>query len=213
MSAAQTERQPFFSVILPVYNQPKLVLRALTSLQAQDFQDWECWIVDDGSTDATPAVVQRWIQQEPRCRFLSLSQNQGAAAARNQGIAMAQGTFVTFLDADDWYHPAHLQRRWLYAHLYPATMCFYGGVQVIGDPYVPDVRNPRRKIHVHHCIIGATFVIRRSLLCDIGGFPEVRYGEDYFLFHRLRRRGITPYPIPHATYVYDRTYSRTTRMR
>ncbi len=213
MRMGNSGKPPFFSVIVPVYNQPKLVLRALGSLQQQEFADWECWIVDDGSTDETSAVLQQWVAKESRCFLLTSSENRGAAAARNMALPYVRGAFVTFLDADDWYLPTHLRIRWQYIQLFPEIPWFYGSIRLLGSPYVPDVHAPWRRIHLQQCVIGATFVIRRQVLLRLGGFPEVRYGEDYWLFRQARRLRIAQYHIPHRTYVYDRTHSQVTRWK
>lgn len=99
---------PAFSIIVPAYNRAALLVRCLHSVQAQRFADWECIVVDDGSVDATPAVAARFAHVDTRFRCYSQA-NAGAAAARNRGIAAAQGDWLCFLDADDYYYPETLE--------------------------------------------------------------------------------------------------------
>ncbi len=99
---------PLFSVVIPTYNRAKLVRRAIDSVLAQTFHDFELLVVDDGSTDDTGTVVS--AIGDPRIRLVSLARNRGPAAARNAGIAAARGELVALLDSDDEYLPAFLER-------------------------------------------------------------------------------------------------------
>jgi tetratricopeptide (TPR) repeat protein len=94
------------SVIIPCYNHGHYLAHALQSVVAQSFRDWEAIIVDDGSTDDTPAVAAAF--SDPRIGY-TYQENQGLAAARNAGIRLAQGEFLAFLDADDLWMPCFLE--------------------------------------------------------------------------------------------------------
>lgn len=92
------------SVIIPVYNPGKLIQRCLDSILAQEGEySYEVILVDDGSTDDSEALILAY--QNPHFIFLK-QENAGPAAARNKGIAMAKGTFLTFIDADDYWEPS-----------------------------------------------------------------------------------------------------------
>jgi len=99
---------PLFSVVIPTYNRRDLVLRAVRSVLAQTFGDFEILVVDDGSTDDTAAAVGGL--EDPRIRFLALSPNRGPSAARNAGIAAARGPWISLLDSDDEFLPTFLER-------------------------------------------------------------------------------------------------------
>jgi glycosyltransferase involved in cell wall biosynthesis len=96
---------PFFSVIIPVYNRAHVLGRALESVRAQSFQDFEVLVVDDGSKDDPRAIVQAF--GDARVRFIR-QDNAGGGAARNAGIDQARGRFVALLDSDDMFLPHHL---------------------------------------------------------------------------------------------------------
>lgn len=89
------------SIIIPLYNKDELICQTLKSVSQQSYKDWECLIVDDGSTDNSLKVVERYIKQHPGNWRILRQKNQGQAAARNNGIANATGNFLAFLDADD----------------------------------------------------------------------------------------------------------------
>jgi glycosyltransferase involved in cell wall biosynthesis len=96
-----TSSAPRFSVITPCHNTGRLITDAIRSLQRQSLSNWEMIVVDDGSSDESPAIVADWALADPRIRFVPLPANRGAAAARNIGIDLARGDYVCFLDADD----------------------------------------------------------------------------------------------------------------
>ncbi|MBN2391115.1 MAG: glycosyltransferase family 2 protein [Anaerolineae bacterium] len=94
------------SVVIPCYNHAHYVCFAIESILAQTFGNWEAIIVDDGSTDDTPAVVAQFT--DPRVRYIR-QENQGLSAARNTGIGASQGKYLAFLDADDEVRPRFLE--------------------------------------------------------------------------------------------------------
>jgi GT2 family glycosyltransferase len=88
------------SIIIPTYNYGHYLAEALESVIGQTCTDWECVIVDDGSTDNTRDVAHQYIARDPRFRYLH-QKNRGPSAARNYGIAETSGAYLQFLDADD----------------------------------------------------------------------------------------------------------------
>ena len=95
---------PLVSIIVPVYNVEAYLSRCLESIAAQTFRDFECILVDDGSTDSSPALCDEWAQRDPRFRVLH-QKNGGISAARNSGMDAAQGQYLVFSDDDDTLHP------------------------------------------------------------------------------------------------------------
>ena len=98
------------SVIIPCYNQAAFIPKAIASLQTQTFGEWECIVVDDGSTDNTAEVVSNISLREPRVRLLQKA-NGGSASARDMGLQQAQGEYIQFLDADDIIAPEKLESQ------------------------------------------------------------------------------------------------------
>ena len=96
------------SVIIPVYNVEKYIGRALDSLLAQTYKNWEAILVDDGSTDDSANIAQCYCDKDKR--FIIVRQeNQGQAAARNNALNMVRGDYVMYLDPDDMYHPQAME--------------------------------------------------------------------------------------------------------
>ena len=92
--------QPLVSVIVPCYQAATTLCETLRSVQRQKFRDWECLIVNDGSTDETSAIARRWEARDCRFRVIEKT-NGGPSSARNVGIRASRGEFLNFLDADD----------------------------------------------------------------------------------------------------------------
>lgn len=102
---------PFFSIIIPAYNREKLISATIQSVIDQTFTDWECIVVDDGSTDGTKDVIKGLIEKDSRIRYI-YQENAERSAARNNGINNARGEYICFLDSDDFYLDSHLQQLW-----------------------------------------------------------------------------------------------------
>ncbi|WP_140487623.1 glycosyltransferase family 2 protein [Flavobacterium sp. GSA192] len=101
------------SIIIPTYNRVNLILETLDSIASQTFTNWECIIVDDGSTDATEELVNKYVERDKRFQFHRRPANklQGANAARNYGFKVSKGDFIQFFDSDDLMHSEHLEKK------------------------------------------------------------------------------------------------------
>lgn len=104
---APLQHAPAVSIILPTYNRADTLPRAIDSVLAQHWRDWELIVIDDGSTDGSGAAVQALAQGDARIRLLRQA-NAGVAAARNTGLAAARGRCIAFLDSDDAWQPHFL---------------------------------------------------------------------------------------------------------
>lgn len=195
---------PFFSIIIPTFNRARIISRAIESVLAQDFDDWEMIVIDDGSTDNTGDVVRVFSDIDLRINY-HYSENQGAAAARNLGCTFASGKYFTFLDSDDEYLPRHLSLRAEMISAEPPIELLHGNVEVIGDPMVPDRFDPTKIIPISECIVGGTFFIRRDLFKRIGGFANIPYADDNEFFGRALELGALIRKVETATYRYYRT--------
>jgi glycosyltransferase involved in cell wall biosynthesis len=195
--------KPFFSIILPTFNRAKLIARAIKSIVAQTFTNWEVIIVDDGSRDDTFEIIRPFALQDERIRY-HYARNRGLAMARNIGIQMSRGTYITFLDSDDEYLSEHLQIRAEYFSDHPRVELLHGRVEVIGPEMVADKHDPSKQIPISDCVIGGTFVIRRDLMERLQGFHDVPYGDDADFFARAEKSGASIHKIDVPTYRYNR---------
>ena len=100
-----------FTIVIPTYNRAKLIHRALDSVLAQTYKDWECIVVDDHSQDDTKVVVEQYVAKDKRFRYMLNERQKGACGARNTGILHANGEYISFLDSDDAYVPETLQSQ------------------------------------------------------------------------------------------------------
>jgi glycosyltransferase involved in cell wall biosynthesis len=102
---------PRVSVIIPLYNKEEYVLACLKSLENQDYDNWECIIVNDGSVDASMKIVEEFITNSKNTWRVLTQKNNGPSSARNLGIREATGEFIALLDADDIWLPTKLSRQ------------------------------------------------------------------------------------------------------
>lgn len=107
----QNDPSIFFSVIVPTYNRATLIGDTLQSLLSQTFTSFEVIVVDDGSTDNTKEVMERWTKRDERIRYF-VKQNGERGAARNYGIERAKGQYISFIDSDDVAYNDHLQHAY-----------------------------------------------------------------------------------------------------
>lgn len=118
--------QPQISVLIPVYNAEQYLFRCLKSLSAQIYTDFEILCIDDGSKDNSFKILTEYAKKEPRLRILQ-QKNSGVSAARNHLMIQARGTYIAFVDADDWVEKNYLQTLYETAQRTGAdiTRCFF----------------------------------------------------------------------------------------
>lgn len=201
---------PFFSVIIATFNRSELLMRAINSLISQKEKDWEAIIVDDGSDDDTYKFCISLCREFPSFTYV-YQRNQGPAFAREVGIKLSKGRYITFLDSDDEYDSEHLSLRKRLLIENPFIDFLYGGYKVIGSKYVPDIHNPKKMISLDECVVGGTFFIRRTVIEKLGGIPKLEYGEDAKLYELAKRNGLIVKKVDFPTYIYHRDHevSRT----
>jgi glycosyltransferase involved in cell wall biosynthesis len=186
---------PVVSVIMPTYNQSAYLREAVDSLLAQTLRDWELLVVDDGSTDDTPAVL-RAFADETRIRAFRQA-NSGQAVARNLALRHARGRYVAFLDSDNRWLPDKLRCQVDYLEAHPEVDVLYGGIRLIDDAGavlgVQERYRPTgtiwRDLLVDNYVTFNTTILSRRLLQEYGGQdPDVRYGPDFDLWLRMSPR-------------------------
>jgi glycosyltransferase involved in cell wall biosynthesis len=117
--------QPVFSIVIPAYNVAGYIEKCMDSILAQTFRDFEVIIVDDGSTDDTPMICDRYAQLDDRTTVIHKN-NKGVSAARNTGIEKVQGEFILFFDGDDFTEPYTCEELFRIAREKDADTVIYG---------------------------------------------------------------------------------------
>lgn len=186
------------TVVIPLYNKENSIARALDSVLAQTYQDFEVVVVDDGSTDNGAAIVKQYT--DSRIRLISQA-NAGVSAARNRGIAEARGEYVAFLDADDEWFPEFLDEIVVLQKEYPACRAqatsyvnhYQGKDNVIRLKKLP-FKGERGVLYnyfevascSHPPVCSICVCVERQLLLDVKGFPiGVKSGEDLLVWAHI----------------------------
>jgi glycosyltransferase involved in cell wall biosynthesis len=125
-------------VIVPTYNYGCFIGETLECLRAQTYVNWECIVVDDGSTDDTAERVSRFMEQDARFKFLR-QENARQAAAKNNGLQNSAGEYIQFLDADDLIEPQKFEQQVEYLEAHPEVDIVYGSMRYFKTE-VPDER-------------------------------------------------------------------------
>jgi teichuronic acid biosynthesis glycosyltransferase TuaG len=195
---------PTVSIITPVYNAARWLAQTLASVHAQTFADWEHILVDDGSTDASVALIQAAAAVDPRIRLLRTPCNGGPSAARNMALDAARGRFVAFLDADDLWLPEKLDRalQWMtqrdYAFIYhDYRHISHDGVRIGKRVNGPDELN-LRTLHTRRGVGSCLTVVIDQARIPGFRFPNVspHHAEDFCLWLDLIRGGHTGHRFP-----------------
>ena len=104
--------EPLVSIIIPAYNRQELIVQSLESVKNQEYKNWECIIVDDGSSDNTVQTVSDWVVNDSRYQLFTRDRlPKGAASCRNIGVSNSRGEYLLFLDSDDLLAPYCLMQR------------------------------------------------------------------------------------------------------
>lgn len=103
------ETNPQIAIMMPVYNGEKTLPLAIKSIEAQTYQNWKCYIVNDGSTDSTKEILDALT--DPRFVIIHFNENKGRPIARQTILDAAEGEYIAFLDADDIFHPEKLEKQ------------------------------------------------------------------------------------------------------
>lgn len=190
-----------FSVIIPLYNKAPYVAKAIGSVLAQTFKDYELIIVDDGSKDDSFAVAQKAIEGHDNCRICK-QENSGVSVARNNGVALSHGDYLCFLDADDWWKPTFLEEMSNLIEDFPD-----GGIYGTNYTIVNETKHKTRvaqigvedgfdRGYINYCQVYAKTMymplwtgavcMPRMVFDEMGGFPKgIKLGEDFLLWMKI----------------------------
>jgi glycosyltransferase involved in cell wall biosynthesis len=187
---------PFFSIIIPTYNQAQYLTFALDSLLSQIDTDWEAVVVNDGSTDNTPDVLREYADKDARIKPFH-KKNGGTATALNEGLRHATGDWVCWLSSDDMFDPKKLEihRKWIQKE--PDTRFFFTYFRLLRQSTgqiedhglwgpLPEKEFQILGLFYRNYISGISICIHRASWESIGQFDEkLRYAQDYDMWLRL----------------------------
>ncbi|HEX8187469.1 MAG TPA: glycosyltransferase family 2 protein [Pyrinomonadaceae bacterium] len=205
-----TQKQPLVSVVIPAYNYGHYIAEALESLRAQTYPNWECVVVDDGSTDDTADVVERFCARDARVRYVR-QENARQAAARNNGVRHSRGDYFQFLDADDLVEPRKFERQVACLEGRGDVDIVYSGVRYFGAegsglshsrqysvwddgaPWMPEVsgRGPELVglLLRNNIMVINSPLVRRGVIEAVGDFDEGPTVEDWDYWMRCAAAG------------------------
>jgi len=191
------------SVLMAVFNTPiQLVKRAIESVLAQDFQNFELIILDDGSELALSENLLLYCQQHQEKVTYLWHQNRGQSASINRGILLSSGKYIAIIDSDDEYKPNHLSvclEAMSAADL--IASCTDTIVDNPSDYYVPDRHDFQKSAHVDDCILFATLFGRKEVFEAIS-FKEI-YAADSDFYEQATAQFLTK-KLNSRTYIYYR---------
>jgi glycosyltransferase involved in cell wall biosynthesis len=202
---------PRVSILLTSYNREHLIAESIESVLAQTFTDFELLIVDDGSTDRTAEIAQRYAQRDARIRLFVNGHNLGQFANRNKAASLATGEFLKYHDSDDVMYPHCLQVLVASLESYPeAGFALTRGAHWPGGP-VPMLLTPRLSFEREYLGSGmfgcspSGALFRRTVFQELGGFEDAGTPSDYVFWIRACAR--VPVVLAPADLFYYRTHA------
>jgi teichuronic acid biosynthesis glycosyltransferase TuaG len=199
------------SIIMPSYNTGRYIADSIRSVQAQTYGNWELLIVDDCSTDASAEIIGEYARKDPRIRYIKLSENSGAAIARNTGLEAARGRYIAYLDADDLWFPQKLERQldFLSRNNVGFSCCAYEKIEQDGSSLKKTVWMP--KTMNYHQLLKNTIIQTVGVIVDtklvnpaLLVMPNVRRGQDFATWLQILRSGILFHGQPEVLAAYRR---------
>jgi glycosyltransferase involved in cell wall biosynthesis len=217
---------PLVSVVLPVRNAAGTIARAVASVRAQTFSDWELVAVDDGSTDGTREILRGLARDEPRMKVVAQA-GAGVAVAANAGVAAARAELIARMDADDESHPERLaaQVEFLCAPENRATgvvgsLVEFGGDRAASAGYALHVDWTNALVtsealalarFVESPLVNPSVMFRRELVARHGAWRDGDFPEDYELWLRWLDAGVRMAKVPRVLLTWHDSPSRLTR--
>ncbi|MEG4420425.1 glycosyltransferase [Microcoleus sp. LAD1_D5] len=188
-------RTPLISVIIPAYNGDRYIVQAVESALCQTFTDLEIIVVDDGSTDSTQQVLQSYFD---RIRYI-YQENQGVGVARNLACQLAQGEFLAFLDADDYFLPSKLEKQLACFDADPTLDMVQTGWLIVDEtgreisavkPWQQASKLDLESFILYKCVRPSAMMLRRKWWKKLGGFDsQFPLAEDLDFALRLALKG------------------------
>ena len=208
---------PLISVVIPAYNAEQFLDETLESVLSQTYENWECIIVNDGSTDNTESIAKKWCEKDARFRCF-YKENSGASDTRNFGIKEARGEYIAFLDADDLYMPNFLKVCLENlvekdVDLVAPKMLEFWNVQngVIEDEDKKDYLYSGKEgiaLFLHSNRLTMALLCKKSVMDEVGGFTWHKKAEDLHCWLKVLFAGYKIYRLGEY-YAYRRMHNNS----
>ena len=188
------------SVITPMYNCERFIAETINSVINQTYENWEMILIDDASNDKSVEIVKLYTKLDKRIRLIKLSENSGAAVARNKGIEESSGRFIAFLDGDDLWEPNKLEKQiqFMIERNIGFSFTAYSVISEKGVNLNKTVRVPNVIDYnglLRNTIIGClTVVIDRDIIKEIK-MPLIRRRQDFATWLNILKKGYKAYGI------------------
>ena len=184
---------PKISVIMSVYNGEKHLSECIDSILTQTFTNFEFIIVDDASTDNTPQILKKYMQQDARIRILTNAENKERSYSRNCAIEATQSDLIAVMDADDWAYPDRLEKQYAFMQAHPEVTVCGGRVEEYetGKKWATILDNETIHIALIFDVVFShpTVIYKKSAVQKVGGYRiDMSPAEDYDLWQRLAER-------------------------
>ena len=198
--------QPLVSIVTATFNCEAYILRAIQSVLAQSFQDWEMLITDDCSTDNTVSIIQALAAQDSRIKCFVLEKNSGAGIARNHSIAQASGRYITFLDGDDKWDSNKLEKQISFMRQNGCTMSYTSYLLCDVNDEVTGIVVCPKKHSLSECMkddkAGFSTLMYDSIHVGKVFMPIIRKRQDWGLVLTLLKQCGVAYGIVEPLTVY-----------
>ena len=185
----KNERKPLISVIVPVYKVEAYLDRCVESILSQTIQAFELVLVDDGSPDHSGELCDRWGEIDSRIRVVH-KENGGLSDARNAGVAVARGEWITFIDSDDYIHPKMLEALYGAAQSAGVKVSSCGFANTTGEPLPADQELPVRVITAENYYISR--YVNATIACAklyhksvVLPYPKGKLHEDEYVTYKI----------------------------
>ena len=213
MSTAKSP--PLVSIVLPTHNGSAFLQASLESCIEQTYANWELIVVDDASTDETPAVIQRFVERDARIRTIRHPQNIRLPGALNSGFAVARGEYLTWTSDDNKYRPHALAEMVQFLEEHPDTGMVYADYSIIGknDELICAIQVRAIKYLPEANFVGGCFMYRRSVADTIGEYSsDLFLAEDWDYWLRVSSRFHVA-PLHRDLYLYRKHDGSLTAQR
>ncbi|WP_148372641.1 glycosyltransferase family 2 protein [Bacteroides bouchesdurhonensis] len=202
------------SIVMPYYNASKYIFETVDSILAQTEQNWELIIVDDCSPEPeTNTILGKLIEMDSRIHAIQLKQNGGAGLARNAGIKSAQGRYLAFCDADDWWYPTKLeeQLKFMEDNGYEFSCSYYEDANENLEPYYTVKQPEKMSRHdlISGCSIGTPGVIIDTNRIGKLYMPNLRRAEDWGMWLKVLEKVDYIYSYPKVLWKYRHIHGST----